>query len=161
MKVTITQSGDYGATTGQRTVTIPTSGSVTFTIGTTDDSADEADGSVTATVNAGSGYTVSSSQGAATVAVSDNDDAPPPPPGRAALIAQFSAAANDTSVPPDWQRRYRWAITHLGGAACAPAPDCGVGVVPGGRGSDRFAQIMARIDPHGYAHLWSAISDLE
>ncbi len=77
VKVTITQSGDYGATTGQRTVTIPTSGSVTFTVATTDDSADEADGSVTATVDAGSGYTVSTSQGAATVAVADDDDATP------------------------------------------------------------------------------------
>jgi len=80
VKVTVTQSGDYGATTGQRTVTVPTSGSVTFTVATTDDSADETDGSVTATVNAGSGYTVSSSQSAATVTVADNDDAPPPPP---------------------------------------------------------------------------------
>ncbi len=78
VKVTITQSGDYGATTGQRTVTVPTSGSVSFTVGTTDDSADETDGSVTATVDAGSGYTVSSSQGAATVSVADNDDAPTP-----------------------------------------------------------------------------------
>ena len=41
-----------------------------------------------------------------------------PRPRRVALIAQFRAAANDTSVPPDWQRRYRWAIAHLGGAAC-------------------------------------------
>ena len=76
VKVTVTQSGDYGATTGQRTVTIPTTGSVAFTVATTDDSTDEADGSVTATVDAGSGYTVSSSQGAATVSVADNDDAP-------------------------------------------------------------------------------------
>ena len=80
VSVTVSQSGDYGATTGQRTVTVPTTGSVTLTVGTTDDSTDETDGSVTATVNAGSGYTVSSSQGAATVSVSDNDDAPPPPP---------------------------------------------------------------------------------
>ena len=78
VSVTVSQSGDYGATTGQRTVTVPTSGSVTLTVGTTDDSTDETDGSVTATVNAGSGYTVSSSQGAATVAVSDNDAAPTP-----------------------------------------------------------------------------------
>ena len=78
VSVTVSQSGDYGATTGQRTVTIPTSGSVTFTVGTTDDDADETDGSVTATVNAGSGYTVSSSQGAATVGVADNDAAPTP-----------------------------------------------------------------------------------
>ena len=78
VSVTVSQSGDYGATTGQRTVTIPTTGSVTLTIATTDDSTDETDGSVTATVNAGSGYTVSSTQGAATVAVSDDDDAPTP-----------------------------------------------------------------------------------
>ena len=78
VSVTVSQSGDYGATTGQRTVTVPTSGSVTLTVGTTDDDADETDGSVTATVNAGSGYTVSSTQGAAMVGVSDNDDAPTP-----------------------------------------------------------------------------------
>ncbi len=78
VSVTVSQSGDYGATTGQRTVTIPTTGSVTLTVGTTDDDADETDGSVTATVNAGSGYTVSSTQGAATVAVADDDDAPTP-----------------------------------------------------------------------------------
>ena len=78
VSLTVSQSGDYGATTGKRTVTVPTTGSVTLTVGTTDDDADETDGSVTATVNAGSGYTVSSTQGAATVAVSDNDDAPTP-----------------------------------------------------------------------------------
>ena len=77
VSVTVTASGDYGATTGSRTVTVPTTGSATFTVATTDDSADEADGSVTATVNAGEGYAVSSSQGAATVSVSDDDDAPP------------------------------------------------------------------------------------
>ncbi len=82
VSVTVSQSGDYGATTGQQTVTIPTAGSVTLTVGTTNDGSDEADGSVTATVNSGSGYTVSSSQGAATVSVADNDDPlliPPPP----------------------------------------------------------------------------------
>ena len=75
--VTVTHSGDYGAVTGSRTVTIPTSGSVSFTVATTDDSADEPDGSVTATVDAASVYTVSNTQRAATVNVSDNDIAPP------------------------------------------------------------------------------------
>ena len=78
VSVTVSQSGDFGASTGSRTVTIPTSGSVTFAIATSDDSTDESDGSVTATVNTGSGYTVSSSQGAGTVAVSDNDVPPTP-----------------------------------------------------------------------------------
>ncbi len=73
VSVTVTADGDYGAVTGSRTVTIPTGGSVTFTVGTTDDGNDEADGSVTATVNGGDGYTVSSSQGAATVRVADDD----------------------------------------------------------------------------------------
>ncbi len=73
VSVTVSASGDYGATTGQRTLTIPATGSVTLTVGTSDDGADEADGSVTATVNSGSGYTVSPSQGAATVSVADDD----------------------------------------------------------------------------------------
>ena len=77
VSVTVTQSGDFGAATGSQTVTIPTGGSYILTVGTTDDSADEADGSVTATVNAGTGYTVSSSAGSAAVAVSDDDDATP------------------------------------------------------------------------------------
>ncbi len=75
--VTVTQSGEFSAATGTRTVTIPTSGRVTLTIGTTDDSTDETDGSITATVNTGSGYTVSASQGAGTVSIADNDDPPP------------------------------------------------------------------------------------
>ena len=79
VNVTISQSGSFAATTGSRTVTIPTTGSRTFTVGTTNDSTDESDGSVTATLNAGTGYTVSDSSNAATVAVSDDDDAPPPP----------------------------------------------------------------------------------
>ena len=77
VSVTVTASGDYGATTGQRTVTVPTTGSAVLTVGTTDDGNDESDGSVTATVNAGEGYAVSSSQGVATVSVADDDDAPP------------------------------------------------------------------------------------
>ena len=75
--VTVAQSGDYGAATGTRTVTIPSSGSVSFAVATSDDSADEPDGSVTATVDAAGGYTVSAAHGAGTVAVADNDDPPP------------------------------------------------------------------------------------
>ena len=71
--VTVSQAGDYGATTGARTVTIPTSGSYTLTVATTDDTTDEPDGSVTATIDSGTGYTVSTTNSAATVAVSDDD----------------------------------------------------------------------------------------
>ncbi len=78
VSVTVSASGDYGVTTGTQSVTIPTTGSATLTVATSDDGLDEADGSVTATLKAGSGYTVSSSQGTATVAVSDDDDTPEP-----------------------------------------------------------------------------------
>ena len=73
VSVAVAQNGDWGAAVGVRTVTVGTAGSVTLTVSTADDGVDEADGSVTATVNAGSGYTVSATQGAATVSVADDD----------------------------------------------------------------------------------------
>ena len=76
VSVTVAADGDWGVTAGSRTVTIPTSGSVTLTLATTDDAADEPDGSVTVTVADGSGYTVGSA-GSGTVAIRD-DDAPLP-----------------------------------------------------------------------------------
>ena len=78
--LTVTQQGDYGVSTGVKTVTIPTTGSKSYAVATAGDSADEADGSVTVTLKAGQGYSVSSTRGAATVAVSDDDDPPPATP---------------------------------------------------------------------------------
>ena len=92
--VAVTQSGDFGATTGVRTVTIPPSGSYTLTVATSDDSSDEADGSVTATLNSGSGYTVSEVAGSATVAVSDDDLAP--------VDVCVTALSGDGSVTGEW-----------------------------------------------------------
>ncbi|WP_420609284.1 Calx-beta domain-containing protein [Candidatus Poriferisodalis sp.] len=80
VEVTVSQSGDFGVSSGSRTVTVPTTGSVTLTVATTGDSADELDGSVTVTIGAGSGYTVSQLAGTASVGVADDDDPPPPPP---------------------------------------------------------------------------------
>ncbi len=74
--VTIAQTGDYGVATGSRSVAVPTSGTVTLTVATVNDSADEADGSVAVTINGGTGYTVSATAGTATVAVADDDDPP-------------------------------------------------------------------------------------
>ena len=79
VNVVVAQSGDFGVTTGSQSVMVPTSGSATLTVATTNDSTDEADGSVTVTVGAGSGYTVSATAGTAAVAVADDDDPPPPP----------------------------------------------------------------------------------
>ena len=94
ISVTVSQSGDFAAT-GERTVSIPMTGSATFTVATTDDTTDEADGSVTATVGSGTGYTVSSSAAAATVAVSDDDDPPPPPAGPPTVTVSDATAAED------------------------------------------------------------------
>ena len=78
VSVTVAQTGDFGVATGTRQVTVPTSGTVTLTVATVNDSADEADGSVAVTINGGTGYTVSAAAGTATVAVADDDDPPPP-----------------------------------------------------------------------------------
>ena len=80
VSVMVSESGDFGATTGARTVTIPTSGSQSLSITTSNDATDESNGSITVTVSSGSGYTVSTSASSASVGVSDDDDAPPPPP---------------------------------------------------------------------------------
>ncbi|MCY4055840.1 MAG: hypothetical protein OXF67_08275, partial [Cyanobacteria bacterium MAG CAR4_bin_6] len=58
VSVTVTAMGDYGISAGTRTVSIPTGGSFTLTLPTTDDTVDEENGSVTLTVEAGAGYTV-------------------------------------------------------------------------------------------------------
>ncbi|MCY4068822.1 MAG: hypothetical protein OXE79_06935 [Acidimicrobiaceae bacterium] len=71
--MTITAAGSYGAATGARTVSVPTSGSVTLTVATTDDDLDALDGSVTATLVNGTGYGLDSNASSATVAVTDND----------------------------------------------------------------------------------------
>ena len=76
VNVTVSQNGNYGASTGSQTVTVGTGGTATVTVATSDDSTDETDGSVTVTVNSHTGYTVSSSQGSATVNVADNDVPP-------------------------------------------------------------------------------------
>ena len=68
-------SGNEGA----RTVTIRTGGTVSFTVATEDDEVDEANGSVSATVNRGNGYTAGMPS-SASVTVNDDDEPPPPLP---------------------------------------------------------------------------------
>ncbi len=74
--VTVATAGEFGVTAGTQTVPIPTTGSATLTLATSNDEADEPDGSVTATVAAGNGYTVGD-PASGTVAIAD-DDAPLP-----------------------------------------------------------------------------------
>ena len=74
--VTVAGDGDYGITAGERTVTIPTTGSAVLTLPTTGDDADEPDGSVTVTVKDGDGYTVGSAA-SGSVSIRDDDEAAP------------------------------------------------------------------------------------
>ena len=101
VSVTVTASGDYGATTGSRTVSIGTGGSATFSVATTNDSADEPDGSVTATVVDGSDYDLGANK-VATVAVADDDDPPIPVvsiAGGAGVTEGGSASFTLTATP--------------------------------------------------------------
>ena len=91
VKVDITQSGSYATSTAQRTVTIGTSGTVTLSIATTNDNLDEANGSITATIAAGTGYTGS---GPATVTVNDDD----PPAGNVGISIENASGLEGREV---------------------------------------------------------------
>ena len=82
VNVQVTESGRFADSgqTGMRTVSMGATGTATFTVGTVDDDTDEPDGSVTATVSAGTGYSPHAAYGSDSVAVRDNDSTPPPPP---------------------------------------------------------------------------------
>ena len=75
--VEVSQSGEYAAAgeIGRRGVTIPVSGSVTVSVATVDDAADEPDGEITLTVRAGHGYRLGT-PASFSADVFDND--PPP-----------------------------------------------------------------------------------
>ena len=71
---TVSQSGSYvaSANVGAKTATIAAgSASVTITVATVDDSAEETDGSVTVTLNAGTNYSVSTARSASVVVKDD------------------------------------------------------------------------------------------
>ncbi len=76
VNIGVSQSGSWGAT-GAATVSV-SGATTTYTIATSDDEVDEADGSVTATVQAGTGYTVGTAS-TASVTVADDDDPPATP----------------------------------------------------------------------------------
>ena len=77
VSVNVVDSGSFASAgqTGDKTVTIGTNGTGTLTVLTEDDSADEANGSITARVQSGTGYQVGSPD-SASVTVKDNDEPP-------------------------------------------------------------------------------------
>ncbi len=95
LEVSETQGSDFVAADdeGTQTVTVPADATeATIEVATIADTADEPDGSVTATLAAGSGYRVSTTGGAATVAVQD-DDPPVTRPLTVTLAAEHTSIA--------------------------------------------------------------------
>ena len=70
--VSWSEEGSFLTGTGPATVTIPTSGTATVSASTADDGTDEADGTVTLSVESGDGYTVGT-PATASVTVTDSD----------------------------------------------------------------------------------------
>ena len=81
---------------GTKMVTIPTSGSATYTVATINDDTDEPNGSVTVTVTNGSGYALGSTV-SATVMVDDDDDDPAP----ATLMITIAAGTSPVTEGTD------------------------------------------------------------
>ncbi|MDE0157431.1 MAG: autotransporter outer membrane beta-barrel domain-containing protein [Gammaproteobacteria bacterium] len=76
VELTISQEGDFlaGGEAGKRRITIPGGREQkNFYVATRDDSSNEADGVITATINPGQGYFASSDHGSAVARIQDND----------------------------------------------------------------------------------------
>ncbi len=86
------ESGSFLTPSRPQTLTIPASGTAPLTAATIDDGADEPNGSVTATVAAGSGYTVGRAD-TATVEVTDNDPSAPSTPRPRGPVVTCTVAA--------------------------------------------------------------------
>ena len=111
LSVSEAAGGDHVAADdeGSRSVTIAKGATgASFSVATVNDAVDEPDGSVTVTVAAGDGYTVSSSRGAATVSVSDND---------AAATGPVLSVADATVTEGDWAEMMPFAVRLSAAAA--------------------------------------------
>ena len=110
VSLALAETGDFGAS-GAATVTV-SADSTTYTVTTSDDSVDEANGSVTVTVQPGSGYTVGTAS-SGTVAIADDDD-PPAVIIDASLIAQVRAGAEQTHHGTAHVTRWRRVLIAFG-----------------------------------------------
>ncbi len=149
VSVTVAADGDYGIAGASRTVTIPTAGSFTLTLATADDTADEPDGSVTVTVNDGTGYTVGSSA-SGTVSVQD-DDLPPPAvsiTAAAASVTEGGAASFTVSADraPDADLTVTLAVTEAAGSDHVAADDEGTATVTIAKGTTEAVFSVPTVD---------------
>ena len=118
--VTVTDSGDFARSVkidgrtiatideGRATFMVPmnSSGTADFSVATQDDDMDEPDGAITATVTAGTGYTVSDNTAEAEVTVRDNDApvAAPPTEEKRAWHVRFGRSVSQQVVDALQQR---------------------------------------------------------
>ena len=107
VRVNITQAGNFvpAGNLGVKTVTVPATGSASYSVSTSDDVIDESYGSVTAKVLAGTGYTVGTTSSRATVAVNDDDGTPQTTPevnisGGSAVTEGADVTFTITAHPP-------------------------------------------------------------
>ncbi len=105
VSVTVTATGDYGVTTGDRTVTIPATGSATLTVATVDDSTDEPNGSVTLALNAGDGYAVGALSSVAADILDDDDPVAPALAAEMSLTVSVDDAEADEGAAMDFTMR--------------------------------------------------------
>ncbi len=118
VSVTIAAEGEFGIAAGERTVTIPTTGSYELTLATAGDGVDEPDGSVTATVYAGNGYTVGAAS-SGTVAIADDDALPAAHPlvKHAPVVKRFfdritARNQHGNGAAGGWNKRFLKAMGH-------------------------------------------------
>ena len=127
VKLTVAEAGggDFVASDdeGTKMVTIPTSGSATYSVATVNDDTDEPNGSVTVTVADDTGYTVGD-PAAATVMVDDDDDDPAPATpvitiaaGTSPVTEGTDAAFTVTATPaPTADLMVNLSVTEAGGS---------------------------------------------
>ena len=147
VSVTVAVDGDYGIAAGTQTVTIPTTGSATLTLATTGDEADEADGSVSVTVDDGTGYTVGSDS-SGSVAIADDDDPPATAAVDPALLADVRSYAAETGRGPVHVGRWNRVLFALTGGAegAGPAMTAAEAKTYADRGWTRWDPVVAALE---------------
>ncbi len=144
--VTVAVEGDFGVTAGERTMTVPATGSATLTLATTGDEADETDGSVTATVKDGEGYTVGSSA-SGTVAIADDDPAALVATAvDPALVAQVRGYAAETYHGQEHVDRWKRVLAAFGDDNGYTAMTAAEAQTHADRGWQRWVPVVAALE---------------
>ncbi len=150
VNVSVSAVGDWRVSTRPRRVTvIPSSGSTTFFVATTDDDQDEPDGTVTATVTAGDGYKVAPSRYSATATIKD-DDLPATVPG--AVSGLRCSAATSDSLTVGWDSAAGAASYEVQSSALPSAPHLVPWDPAGTRSGSRYVHTFSSL---GTGHVFT------